>query len=71
MTIQTIINCWKAAGACHSMNRPATEAETRAAETKIGVTLPPPLREVYPLFNGGWVLDLCFFPSTPRLNITR
>ncbi len=29
---------------------------------KIGATLPKPLREVYPLFNGGWAWELDFYP---------
>lgn len=65
MTIQMLVEAWKVSEAHHSMNPPATETEIQAAETKIGTTLPPPLREVYPLFNGGWALELDFFPLFP------
>ena len=65
MTIQTLLEAWKVSGAHHSMNPPATEAEIQAAEVQIGTTLPQSLREVYPLFNGGWALDLDFFPLFP------
>ena len=65
MTIQMLVEAWKVSEAHHSMNPPATETEIQAAETKIGTTLPPPLREVYPLFNGEWALGLDFFPLTP------
>ena len=62
MTIQTLVDAWKVSGAHHSMNPPATEAEIQAAEEKIGATLPKLLREVYPLFNGGWAWQLDFYP---------
>ena len=65
MTIQTLLDAWKVSGAHHSMNPPATEVEIQAAEEKIGATLPKPLREVYPLFNGGWAWELYFFPLAP------
>ena len=71
MTIQMLVEAWKVSEAHHSMNPPATETEIQAAEEKIGVTLPAPLREVYLLFNGGWALELLiriemhFFPLTP------
>ena len=65
MTIQMLVEAWKVSGAHHSMNPPAPEAEIQAAEAQIGTTLPQPLREVYPLFNGGWALDLDFFPLFP------
>ena len=71
MTIQTLANAWKVAGADRSWNPPATEAEIQAAEERIGATLPAPLREVYLLFNGGWALELLisiemnFFPLAP------
>jgi cell wall assembly regulator SMI1 len=71
MTLQTLINAWNMSGQYQSINSPVTEAEIQAAEAKIGVQLPPALRAVYPLFNGGWALELCFFPSNPRPNITR
>ena len=62
MTIQTLFDAWKVSGAFASFEAPATEAEIQAAEEKIGATLPAPLREVYPLFNGGWAWELDFFP---------
>ena len=65
MTIQTLFDAWKVSGAYHSMKPPATEADICAAEEKIGTTLPQSLREVYPLFNGGWAFKLRFFPLTP------
>ncbi len=71
MTIQMLVDVWKVSGAHHSMKPSATEADIRAAEAKIGVTLPPLLREVYPSFNGGWTWGLCFFPRPPSQNITR
>ena len=61
MTLQTLFDAWQASGAFASVEAPATEAEIQAAEKKIGATLPKLLREVYPLFNGGWTLDLDFF----------
>ena len=65
MTIQMLFDAWQSSGAFASVEAPATEAEIQAAEEKIGATLPPPLREVYPLFNGGWALELDFFPLFP------
>ena len=62
MTIQTLVDAWKASGAFNSIEAPATETEIQAAEETIGTTLPQPLCEVYPLFNGGWIWDLQFFP---------
>ena len=65
MTIQTLLDAWKASGAYTSIEAPATEADIQAAEEKIGTTLPKPLREVYPLLNGGWTWELDFFPLAP------
>ena len=65
MNIRTLFDAWQISGAYHSMKPPSTEADIRLAETKKGVTIPPPLREVYYHFNGGWALDLCFFPLEP------
>ena len=62
MTIQTLFDAWKASGAFNSIEAPATEAEIQAAEATIGAQLPTSLREIYPLFNEGWTLDLVFFP---------
>ena len=62
MIIQTLFDAWIASGAYTSIEAPATEAEIQAAENKIGATLPLPLREVYPLFNGGWAWELDFYP---------
>ena len=63
MTIQTLFNAWQATEIDPSVNPPATAAEIQAAETKIGTALPPPLYEVYQLFNGGWRWDLEFFTA--------
>ncbi len=65
MTIQTLLDAWKASGVHTSIEAPATEAEIQAAENKIGATLPNLLREVYPLFNGGWAWELDFLPLEP------
>ena len=65
MTIQTLFDAWQASGAFALIEAPATEAEIQAAEEKIGTTLPQPLREVYPLFNGGWFWELNFLPLEP------
>ena len=65
MTIQTLFDAWQATEIDPLVNPPATEAEIQAAEQKIGATLPPPLREVYPLFNGGWAWELDVFPLFP------
>jgi hypothetical protein len=65
MTIQTLFNAWQANEIDPSVNPPATEAEIQAAEKKIGTRLPRPLREVYQLFNGGWMWELEFFPLEP------
>lgn len=63
MTIQTLLDTWITSGAFHDVNPPASEAEIQAAEEKIGTTLPQSLREVYQLFNGGWLWDLEFFTA--------
>ena len=65
MIIQMLVEAWKVSGAYHSMNPPATEVEIQAAEQKIGMTLPQPLREIYQLFNGGWFWELDFLPLEP------
>ena len=65
MTIQTLFDAWQASGAFALIEAPATEAEIQAAEEKIGTTLPQSLREVYPLFNGGWFWELNFLPLEP------
>ena len=62
MTIQTLFDAWIASGVHASIEAPATEAEIQAAEEKIGAQLPTSLREVYPLFNGGWAWELDFYP---------
>ena len=61
MTIQMLLDTWKVAGVHLSINPPATETEIQAAEATIGATLPNLLREVYPLFNGGWAWELDFY----------
>ena len=62
MTIQALFDAWKASGAFAVIEAPATQAEIQAAEQKIGATLSQTLREVYPLFNGGWAWQLDFYP---------
>ena len=62
MTIQMLFDAWPASGAFASVEAPATELEIQTAETKIGAMLPKLLREVYPLFNGGWAWELDFYP---------
>ena len=62
MTIQMLLAAWKSAGVHHDVEPPATEAEIQAAEATIGAQLPTSLREIYPLFNGGWIWDLQLFP---------
>ena len=65
MTIETLVACWGASGEWHSVNPPVTELEIKAAETKIGALLPPPLREVYRLFNGGTSFEMDFLSLEP------
>lgn len=65
MTIQTLFDAWQATEIDPSVTPPATEVEIQAAEKKIGMTLPQPLREVYQLFNGGWFWELNFLPLEP------
>ena len=55
MTIQMLFDVWQATEEDPSVNPPATEAEIQAAEEKIGAPLPNLLREIYQLFNGGWM----------------
>ena len=62
MTIQTLFDAWIASGVHASIEAPATEAEIQAAEATIGAQLPSSLREIYPLFNGGWAWELDFYP---------
>ena len=62
MTIQALIDAWITSGAYHDVEPPATEAEIQATEATIGAQLPTSLREIYPLFNGGWIWDLQLFP---------
>ena len=61
MTLQTLAESWKTSGAYSSVEDPATEADIKTAEATIGAQLPPSLREVYPLFGGGWMWDLDFY----------
>ena len=68
MTIHRLLDAWITSGAYHDVNPPATEAQIQAAEAKIGAQLPTSLREIYPLFNGGWVWELEFFPLEPTPN---
>ncbi len=62
MTIQTLFDAWQPTEVDPSVNPPATEAEIQAAEATIGAQLPTSLREIYQLFNEGWMSDLNFFP---------
>ena len=63
MTIQTLFDAWIASDTLQSMEPPVTEADLRAAEAKIGSSIPPPLRELYMLCNGGWMLFYLDFYS--------
>ena len=68
MTIQSLIDCWVTSDPSYTWNPPATEAEIRAAEEKIGSALPSSLRELYRFFNGGNDIfgGLFFFPLEPN-----
>ena len=67
MTIQTLIDCWTTSDPSYNWNPPATEVEIRAAEERIGFTLPPSLRELYQFSNGDAILTTLFlFPLHPR-----
>ena len=70
MTIQTLLEAWKVSDVYYSANPPSpppTEAEIQEAETKIGATLPHPLRLVYRCCNGAWMLFyLDFYSLEPR-----
>ena len=61
MTLQTLVESWKTSGAYNSVEDPATEAGIKKAEATIGAQLPTSLREVYQLFNGGWIWELDFY----------
>ena len=63
MTIQTLFDAWITSDSLQSMEPPVTEADIRAAEAKIGSSIPPPLRELYMLCNGGWMLFYLAFYS--------
>ncbi len=63
MTIQMLFNVWITSDPFQSMEPPATEADLRAAEAIIGSSIPPPLRELYRLCNGGWMLFYLAFYS--------
>ena len=67
MTIKTIIDAWVASDPSYTWNPPATEAEIRAAEEKIGSVLPSSLRELYQFSNGDDIVDAVFlFPLLPN-----
>lgn len=66
MTIQILFDTWITSGAFESIESPAPEAEIQTAEAKIGATLPKLLREVYQLFNGGWLWQLDFHQLAPN-----
>ena len=67
MTIQKLIDCWAASDPSYTWNPPATEAEIRAAEEKIGSVLPSSLRELYQFSNGDDIVDAVFlFPLHPN-----
>lgn len=61
MTLQTLVESWKTSGAYNSVEDPATEADIKKVEATIGAQLPTSLREVYQLFDGGWMWDLDFY----------
>ena len=61
MTLQTLVESWKTSGAHNSVEAPATEADIKKVEATIGAQLPTSLREVYQLFDGGWMWDLDFY----------
>lgn len=66
MTIQTLTDCWVTASPSYIFNPPATEAKISEVETKLGLTIPHPLHEIYRFTNGDWVLgNLRFFPIEP------
>ena len=66
ITIPKLIGAWLASGAEHTAKPSATEREIRSAEARIGATLTDPLREVYILWNGGWMLELNFLALEPN-----
>ena len=47
MTIQMLLNVWITSDPFQSIEPPTTEADIRAAEAKIGASIPPSLRELY------------------------
>ena len=61
ITLQTLVESWKTSGAYNSVEDPATEADIKKAVATIGAPLPTALREVYQLFDGGWMWDLDFY----------
>ena len=63
MTIQTLFDAWITSDPFQSMESPATEADICAAEAEIGSSIPPPLRELYMLCDGGWMLFYLAFYS--------
>ena len=66
MTIKTLIDCWLASDPSYTWNPPATGAEIRAAEEKIGSPLPSPLRELYQIYNGDGIEGLFLYRLHPN-----
>lgn len=52
MTLQTLIDSWVTSDPSRTWKPPATEAEIRAAEEKLGYALPSSLRDLYRFSNG-------------------
>ena len=65
MPFQMVLDAWIKSGKIYDVQMPATERGIQAAEAQIGAQLPVSLREVYQVFNGGWALELKFFPLFP------
>ena len=57
MTLQTLIDSWVTSDPSRTWKPPATEAEIRAVEEKIGYALPSSLRELYRFSNGDEILS--------------
>lgn len=67
MTIKRLIDSWVTSAPSYTWNPPATEAESRDAEEKIGSVLPSSLRELYQFSNGDDIVDAVFlFPLLPN-----
>ena len=62
MTVQRILDAWIGSGADDLPDAVATEEEIESAERTIGGRLPGPLRELYTMVNGGWMMELDLLP---------